>query len=74
MSNYGIKNLIMPALCSYTYSTHYAQNYASIIRKTLVIVVSLFVCGLSVGLLVADLEDGRLLVLQRDMNLNSTMI
>ena len=29
------KYLILPALCSYAYSTHYAQNYASIIRKTL---------------------------------------
>ena len=29
------KYLIIPALCSYAYSTHYAQNYASIIRKTL---------------------------------------
>ena len=38
-----------------------------------VIVVTLSVC-LSVCLSVADLEDGRLLALQRDMNLNWTMI
>ena len=31
------KYLIIPALCSYAYSTHYAQNYASIIRKTLTV-------------------------------------
>ena len=31
------KYLIIPALCSYAYSTHYAQIYASIIRKTLLV-------------------------------------
>ena len=25
----------MPGLCSYAFNTYYAQNYASIIRKTL---------------------------------------
>ena len=37
------KYLIIPALCSYAYSTHYAQNYASIIRKTLVLIRSVVV-------------------------------
>ena len=28
--------MIMPALCSYAFRSRYAQNYAGIIRKTLV--------------------------------------